>query len=77
MRIGELKVIHIIILVGLLLWAYLFYDSQMTKYQLQFTNWQGQVVQAINNIGQRIDRIEGVNRPPIDQPKNKKKGEKE
>lgn len=62
MKLGELKVIHIIILIGLLLWGYLFYDMQMVKYQMQFTNWQGQVTQAINNLVGRVDRLEGINR---------------
>ena len=75
MRISEIKLIHLIVAIIILLWAYLFFDWQKTKYQLGFIQWQGQVTGAINNLDGRIKSLEvgSVKVPtPNPEPKIKK-----
>lgn len=49
MKLSELKVIHLVIVIVVVLWCFLFFDWQKTKYQLQFESWRGQVNQAIGH----------------------------
>lgn len=65
MKISELKIIHILLVLALILWAYLFFDWQKTKYQLQFENWRGQVTGALNDINRRVQALEKENIPPV------------
>jgi len=58
MKLSDLKIAHIIFVILILLWAWLFFDWQKTKYQLQFEAWRGQITQAINILDQRLRAIE-------------------
>lgn len=75
LKIGEIKIIHLILVIIALLWIYLFTDWQITKYQLTFTGWQKDIVGAVNNLDNRLKMIE-QNRmaptPPQIQPQPKK-----
>ncbi len=59
MKLGELKVIHIILVISIILWAYLFFDWQKTKYQLQYEAWRTQVNQSVNYLANEINVLKG------------------
>jgi hypothetical protein len=70
MKIGEIKVIHLILVIVTLIWIYLFIDWQVTKYQVSFTGWQKDIVGAVNNLDARLKTVEGVRQipPPVPNP---------
>ena len=75
MRIGEIKTIYLILVIVVLLWIYLFTDWQITKYQLNFTGWQKDMMGAVNNLDNRLKIIEQSRMapaPPQIQPQPKK-----
>ncbi len=58
MKISDLKLVHLILFLSILLWCYLFFDSQQNKYQLGFQGWQREVVAAINTLSNRVTELE-------------------
>lgn len=72
MKLSDLKIMHIILILSVLAWVYLFFDWQKTKYQLGFQNWQGQVTQVIGQLNTRLGDIErklaSSSSPPLQQP---------
>lgn len=67
MKLSDLKVVHVILVIGILLWVYLFIDWQITKYQLNFNGWQKDMTGAVNNLNQRLTGVEGVRGIPSPQ----------
>jgi len=55
MKLGDIKVTHIILIVAIILWGYLFFDFWKTKYELRV--WQTQIINAINNMDQRMPKV--------------------
>ena len=54
MKLGDIKIIHIVLVVAIILWGYLFFDFWKTKYEIR--NWQAQAVNAINDLSQRLPK---------------------
>ncbi len=64
MKISDLKIVHIVLVLAIVLWCWLFFDWQRTKYQIQFEDWRKQVEVAIRNLDQRMQNIEKVQQVP-------------
>jgi hypothetical protein len=58
MKISDLKITHIILIIAIVLWAYLCFDWQKMKYQLQFEGWRNAVTQSVNNLNTRVTALE-------------------
>ena len=64
MKLSDLKVVHAVLVISILLWVYLFIDWQITKYQINFVVWQKDMIGAVNNLNERMKPFEGQRIPP-------------
>jgi hypothetical protein len=58
MKIGDLKIIHILLVAAFILWAWFFFRMEQTRYQMQFDQWRQQATQAINQLNERVQKLE-------------------